>query len=167
MNDKDTRNKRLEELLRKARLPEPSPQLQERITDAAKRAWNQSPLELPWLIPVRRLVVSAAAAVVLIGLANIISDRALSRWGASAYAADQQLGGVEPLPEIPYNPFVRRLVSLGIRSSVIDASSLSSHVESLKRVLDEAPQSGAANPPNPDNGRSGLILSPPSANSYS
>jgi hypothetical protein len=103
----------------------------------------------------------------MIGLANIISDRALSRWGAGAYAADQQLGGVEPLPEIPYNPFVRRLVSLGIRSSVIDASSLSSHVESLKRVLDEAPQSGAANPPKPDNGRSGLILSPPSANSYS
>jgi hypothetical protein len=168
MNDKDTRNKRLEELLRKARLPEPSPQLQERITAAAKRAWNQSPLELPWLIPVRRLAASAAAAVVIIWLANYSSDCTLARWqlGKSPATSDQ-LTEIEALPEMPYGPFVRRLASLDRRSSVIDTSALNEHIEALRHVLDEAQQSRNAKPPEPDSGSSGLILSPPSANSYS
>jgi len=168
MNNKDAQHERLENLLRKAHLPEPSQKLQERITAAAKSAWNQAPLELPWLIPIRRLVASAAAAVLIIWLANYSSDCTLAQWQFGKIpAASDQPTEIEALPEMSYSPFVRRLASLDRRSSVIDASALNEHIEALRHVLDEAQQSGNAKPPEPDSGRSGLILSPPSANSYS
>jgi hypothetical protein len=74
MNETNGENKQLESLLRKAHLPEPSPELKERITSGATKAWNQTSPELPWQIPVRRLIVSAAAAVFIIWMANSYSD---------------------------------------------------------------------------------------------
>jgi hypothetical protein len=168
MNAKDAQNKRLEELLRKAHLSEPSPQLQERVAAAAKSAWNQAPLELPWLIPIRRLAASAVAAVVIIGLANFVSDCALARWRAGgALAVNQQASSTEALPEMFYGPLARRLVCLNRQSSEIDASALNSHVEMLRHVLDESQQSEFASPPVPAGGRSRLTPNPSSDNSYS
>jgi hypothetical protein len=168
MNGKNAENERIEELLREAHLPELSPQLQERINAAARRAWNEAPHELPWLIPVRRLVASAAAAILIIWLANYSSDCMLAQWSSGAvHPASQQPADVEALPEMPYSPFVRRLASLDRRSSVLDASALNKHVEALQHVLDESPQSDFAKPPAPAGGRSRLISNPPSAGSYS
>lgn len=167
MNLENTENKRLEELLKRAHLFEPSPDVRKQITTKAKSIWNRGPLDLPWLVPIRRLVVSAAAAMLVIALANVMSDLALSRWSVVAYASDTQPGGVELLPEIPYSPFVMRLASLNNRSSVIDASALNSHVEALRHVLDESQQSEFASPPAPRRGGSGLIPNPSKVSSYS
>ncbi|GAF94642.1 unnamed protein product, partial [marine sediment metagenome] len=78
MNEKDTGNDQLEHLLRKAHIPEPSTLLKERITTEARKAWNQTSLELPWQIPVKRLVASAAAAMFVISIANYFSDLTLA-----------------------------------------------------------------------------------------
>jgi len=168
MNGKDARDERLEDLLRKAHLSEPSAHLKERIISTAKNAWNQAPPELPWLIPIRRLVASAAAAVVIIWLANYSSDCTLAQWQFGKIPATiAQPTEIEALPEMPYGPFVRRLASLDRRSPEIDASRLNSHVDMLRHVLDESQQSELASPPAPAGGRSRLTPNPSSDNSYS
>jgi hypothetical protein len=168
MNDKDTQNEKLESILIRARLSQPSPHLKERITATAKRAWNQAPPELPWLIPFRRLVASAAAAILIIWLANFSSDHTLAQWQSEKFlTTSNQPPDIEALPEMPYGPFVRGLTSLNRRSSMIDASSLNNHIEALRYVLDEAQQSRITRPSAPAGGRSRLILNQPSANLYS
>ena len=111
MNDaKETQNEQLEKLLSKARLPEPSPVVKERITAESKKAWNRALLEMPWWIPVRRLVTSVVAAVVIIWLANLSSDCSVARWQVEGGSATvQPPGESEVLPELPYGPFVRNL----------------------------------------------------------
>jgi hypothetical protein len=47
MNENDE-NKQIENILRKAHLPEPSIELKERITSVIKKVWNQSSQEIPW-----------------------------------------------------------------------------------------------------------------------
>jgi hypothetical protein len=164
MKDKYSENERIENFLRTAHLSEPSPQLKERITAEAKKLWNQSSGELPWWIPFRRLAVSAAAAVLIIWLANCSSDYALGRWrAAKIVAAVEQPGDIDTLPELPYGPFVGRLASIGRRSLVIDASSLSEHVERVRQILDETWQNGAPAPV----GRSRLSPDRAGVNSYS
>ncbi|HUV64886.1 MAG TPA: hypothetical protein VMW24_13390 [Sedimentisphaerales bacterium] len=164
MKDNQSENERLANLLRTAHLSEPSPMLKERITTEARKTWNQSSLELSWSIPLRHLAASAAAAVVIIWLANYSSDRALGRWrAASIQAAIEQSADIDALPELPYGPFAKRLVSVNRRSLAIDGSSLSDHVAAVRQVLDEARQNGAPAPA----GRSRLIPDRAGANSYS
>jgi hypothetical protein len=168
MNGKEAENKQLEDLLRKAHLPEPSQQLHERITTAAKKAWNQTPSELPWLIPFSHLVASAAAAIVIIWLANYYSECTLAQWqSVKSPVTIKQHHDQESLPEIPYGPFVRRLVSVNRRSFIIDASALNEHVETLRLILDEVQQSSITKPSVPTGGRSSLISNPPHADLYS
>jgi len=62
MKDKRIDNEQLEDLLRMAHLPEASPELKQRITAEARKAWKQTSAEVSWGIPLRRLVASAAAA---------------------------------------------------------------------------------------------------------
>jgi hypothetical protein len=147
MKDTYSENERIENLLRTVHLTEPSPQLKERITAEAKKLWNQSSAEVAWWIPFRRLAVSAAAAVLIIWLANCSSDLALGRWrSANVLAAIEQPADIDALPELPYGPFARRLVSINRRSLGIDTSSLSDHVEKVRQILDEARQNGASSP---------------------
>ncbi len=158
MRGKDTQNKQVEDLLQRAHLSEPSPQLHGRITAAAKRAWNEAPEGLPWLIPFRRLVASAAAAVLIVWLADYSGDYMLAQWSPGAVqVGSQQPTDIEVLPEMPYSPFVRRLALVGRRLSAIDASALTSHLETLRHILDEALQGGSAKPQGPAGGRSRLI----------
>ena len=140
-------NERIENLLIKVQLAEPLPQLKERVTAEAKKAWTQAPLELPWLIPLRRLVLSAAAAVVIVWLANCFSDYALGRWGAvKIVAAVEESNDIEALPELPHGPFIGRLVSVGRPSFQIDASSLNRYMERVRQMLDEPRQNGTSAP---------------------
>jgi hypothetical protein len=168
MNEKNTQNEQLESILRKAHLPEPSPELKERITAEAKRAWNQAPPEMPWLIPFRRLTASAAAAILIIWLANYYSECTLAQWqSGNVPATNNQPTDIEALPEMPYGPFVRRLASFNRQSSTIDTSALNDHVEALRHILDEAQQSSIIKPSAPTGSRSRLIPEPPSKISYS
>ena len=167
MNEND-KNKQIEDFLRKAHLPEPSPELKERITAEAAKAWNQTSPELPWQIPVRRLIVSAAAAVLIIWLANCSSDYALARWQSGGFpVVHQQILDSDSLPEISYSPLARHLVSAGRKSSMTDASALRNYADTVLRILDEAQQNGMSKPPAPVEGRSRLHKTQPGINSYS
>jgi len=168
MNDKDTQNEQLESILRRAHVPEPSPELKERITSEATKAWNQTSPELPWQIPVRRLLVSAAAAVFVIWLANCSSDYALARWQSGGLpVAHQKPLDLDELPEIHYGPLARHLVSTGRKPSITNASALRNHAETVLRILNEAQQNGVSKPPAPVEGRSRLFPTRPGFNSYS
>lgn len=168
MNDNNTENKQIEDLLRKAHLPEPSPQLHDHITAAAKKAWNQTDTELPWLIPFRRLAASAAAAIIIIWLAHYYSEYTLGQWQPFELpAASEQPAGDEVLPEIPYGRFIKRLAVINRRPSMIDASTLNDHFEALGNILDETQQGGINKPPMPSGGRSRLFSNPPNAGLYS
>ncbi len=167
MNE-NTENKQIEDILRKAHLPEPSSELKERITAEAAKAWKQTSLELPWQIPVRRLLVSAAAAVFVIWLANSSSDYSLARWQPRRLQVEhQQFANLDTLTEIPYSPIVRQMVSTGRSSSITDASVLRSYAETMRNILDEAQQNGVSKPPAPVEGRSRLFPTQPGFNSYS
>ena len=168
MNDYDTQNKQLESILRKAHVPEPSPELKKRITAEAAKAWNQISPELSWVIPVRRLFVSAAAAVFVIWMTNYSSDYALAQWqSVGPTVAHQQPPDLDSLTEIPYNPFARGLVTTSRKPSMIDASALRNYAETVRRVLDESQQNGVSKPPAPVEGRSRLFPKQPAFNSYS
>lgn len=168
MNEKNGENKQLEDLLRKAHPPELTSELKERITTEAKHAWIHTSSELPWQVPVRRLLVSAAAAVFIIWLANNSSDYLMVRWQSSeTRIANEQRSDLDALTEIPYSPLARRLVLAGPKPSFIDASALRSYAETMFQILDEAQQNGVLKPAAPLEGRSHLFLRQSSFNSYS
>jgi hypothetical protein len=168
MNEKDAQNEQIESILRKAHLPGPSPELKERITASAKKAWHQSLPELPWLIPFGRLAASAAAAILIIWLANSSSDYTLARWRPGGLPVlHQQPPDLDILTETLYGSLVRHLVSSGRKPSMKDASALRSHAETVLRILDEARQSGVSKPPAPTEGRSRLFPTQSGFNSYS
>lgn len=168
MNDKNTQNEQLESILGRAHLPEPSPGLKERITAEAAKAWNQTSPELSWQIPVRRLLVSAAAAVLVIWLTNCSSDYALALWQSGGLlVAHQKPPDLDALPEIHYSPLARHLVLTGRKPSMTNASALRSYTETMQRILDEAQQNGVSKPTAPVEGRSHLFPTQPGFNSYS
>jgi hypothetical protein len=168
MNEKDLENDKIEHLLKRAHIPEPSPLLKERITAEARKAWNQTSLEMPWQIPIRRLAASAAAAVLIISIANFSSDYALERWGpGDVRTTKEQLPDLEILPDMPYRPFVRHMVSVNRRPSITDASALRNYTERVRQVLNEMQQNGASNEQVPDGGRSRLFPAQPDSDLYS
>ncbi|NQT00625.1 MAG: hypothetical protein HQ580_01235 [Planctomycetes bacterium] len=168
MKEKDMENDKIEHLLRRAHPYEPSPLLKERITTEAKKVWEQSSLETPWQIPIRRLIASAVAAVLIISIANFSSDHALERWRpGDVRATKEQPPDLEILPDMPYRPFVRRMASANRRPSMTDASALRNYTERVRQVLNEMQQNGVSNQPVPDGGRSRLFPVQPNSDSYS
>jgi hypothetical protein len=158
MNEKDLENDKVEYLLRKAHIPEPSPLLKERITTEARKVWNQTSVEIPWQIPVRRLVASAAAAVLIISIANFSNDRALKGWyPRDIRSTREQIPKPQVLPDMPYRPFVRHLVSVNRRPSMPDASALRDYTRRVRQVLNEMQQDESSNGQIPDGGRSRLF----------
>jgi hypothetical protein len=168
MNEKDLENDKIEHLLRRAHIPEPSPLLKERITTEARKAWKQTAEEMPWQIPLRRLVASAAAAVFIISITNFSNSHALKKWRpGDVRATREQLPDLETLPEMPYSPFVRRLVSVNRRASMTNASALRNYAERVRQILKETQQNGASNEQVPDGGRSRLFPVQRSSDYYS
>ncbi|MHC4727751.1 MAG: hypothetical protein ACYS17_11050 [Planctomycetota bacterium] len=168
MNEKDMNDNKIEHLLRKARPSKPSSLLKERITTEAKKVWNQTSVEIPWQIPIRRLVASAAAAVFIISITNFSSDHALERWRpGSTQVTKEQLPDIKVLPEMPVNPFVRNLVSVNRRPFIRDASALRNYTERVSQILNEMQQNGASNEQIPDGGRSSLFPVQPGSDYYS
>lgn len=168
MNEKDIQNKQLESILRRAHVPEPSPELKERIITEAIKEWNQTSPELSWQIPVRRLIVSAAAAVFVIWLTNCSSDYALALWHSSeSQVAHKQSLDLDELPELYYSPLARHLVSASRKPSITEASTLRNYAETMLLILDEAQQNGVSKPTAPAEGRSHLFPTQSGFNSYS
>lgn len=168
MNEKDLENDKIEHLLRRAHPSEPSPLLKERVITEARKAWNQTSSEMPWQIPIRRLVASVAAAVLIISIANFSSDHALERWGpGDAQVTREKLPDLETLPDMPYRPFVRHTVSVNRKPSINNASALRDYTERVRQVLNEMQQNGISNQPVPDGGRSRLFPAQSVSDSYS
>ncbi len=125
MKDKRIDNEPLEDFLRKAHLPEASPELKQRIVAEARRAWKQTSERVSWRIPFRRLGAAAAAAVLIIWLTNYSSDRALDKWRSwEAFAVELLPGELETLPGMPYSPFAKHLATVSRKPSGIGASAL-------------------------------------------
>jgi len=168
MNEKNAENKQIEDFLRKAHMPKPSLELKERITTEAKKTWIQTSSELSWQIPVRRLIVSAAAAVFIIWLTNCSSDYLMVRWQSrGSKIANQQRSDLDALMEIPYSPLAKHLVSAGRRPSMTDASALRNYAETVRRILSEPQQNGSSKPRAPGENSSILLPKQPCLNSYS
>jgi hypothetical protein len=168
MNEKDIENDKIEHLLRRAHPSEPSPLLKERIITEARKAWNQISLEMPWQIPIRRLVASAAAALLIISIANFSNDHVLERWlPGDAQVTKKPLPDLEILPDMPYRPFVRHMVSVNRRPSLTDASALRNYAERVRQALNEMQQNGISNEQVPDGGRSRLFPVQSDSDSYS
>jgi hypothetical protein len=78
--------------LGRLRLAPPSSGLRQRVVGAALDAWagaEHQPDRVPWTPPVLRFAAAAAAAVVLVHLANVGGDRALASWQAQARSFGQ------------------------------------------------------------------------------
>jgi hypothetical protein len=156
MNEKE--NDKLEQILKKAHIPEPTPKLKERIITEAKKSWNQSSQEIPWQIPVKRLAASAAAAVIIVSITNFYNEHTLKRWHfRDNRTTNKQTSDLETIPEMPYRPFVKHLISVSRRPSIPDASALRNYTERIRRILNETQQSGASNGRVPNGGRSRLF----------
>jgi hypothetical protein len=167
-NEKDMQNEKLESLLRKARLPEPLSELRERITAESTRVWRQTSAELSWRIPFMRLVASAAAAVFIVWLTNFSSDYSMARWQTRRLTpTNQKPSELDVLPEMPYGPFVRYLASVSRELPASDASGLRDYVETVRRLLDEAPQDEVLKPLAPTGSRSRLLPGRSNPSSYS
>ena len=166
MNEKE--NEKLEHILKKTYIPEPTAILKERITIKAKKVWHQSSEEIPWQIPIWRLIASAAAAVLIISIANFYNEHVLKRWHhKDTKTTSKQAPDLDTLPEIPYRPFVRHLVSVNRKSSITDASALRDYTKRLQQALDEMQQNGGSNGQSPEGGRSRLFKVQPDSGYYS
>ncbi|MHC4580622.1 MAG: hypothetical protein ACYS14_04140 [Planctomycetota bacterium] len=168
MRDERNENEQLENLLSKAYVSEASTELKERITAQARKAWNQTPVEVSWPIPLRRLVSAAAAAVIMVSVTNYSSDRALQRWrSGESFATRRWPAELDALTEMTYGPFARQLAILSRKPSRIGASVLLEHVETVRRAIDELQQNGTPDSAVPLGGSSRMIPTGRSANPHS
>jgi hypothetical protein len=168
MNDKNAENIQIEKLLRKAHLPEPSTELKKRITSEAKKTWIHTSSDLPWQTPVRRLIVSAAAAVIIIWLTNSFLDYSPAQWRSGRpQITNQQPSDADTLQELLYSPLARHLVSNDRKLSINDASALLNYTEAVRSILSESQQNGNSKPSAPVEDRSSLLPKQSGYNSYS
>ncbi len=136
MNDMDRENNEIERLLRRARLPEPSAELKERVSGAARQAWDQASPDVPWQVPVRRLVVSAAAAVLMISLANYYADRVPASRPTHEFVASMvETPELDDWLQMPCGRLVRHLTN---RPPAFTSATLREHMEKVRDVLDES-----------------------------
>ncbi len=118
MSTTDEQHSRIEHLLKRARPPGPSVELRERVLGAARKAWKEAPAEVPWQIPLRRLAMSAAAAIVIVSSTNCFSEHAVSQWRADRPAVARAPLAKAPTSdsdetwEEPYGPFMQHLIAV-------------------------------------------------------
>jgi hypothetical protein len=160
MNKVDPENNDIERLLRKVRPAEPSAELKARITGAAQEAWKEAPAETPWRIGLRRLALSAAAAILIVYGADSFSTRSVARWQAGPLIAAQMTpADLEDVPEAPYGPFVRHLMAIR-QSSGRDPVTLLHYLERMQESLRGLEQDDAPDGPDATERRSRLVPVP-------
>lgn len=136
MTEMDRENNEIERLLRRAKLSEPSAELKERVTSAARKAWAEAAPDVPWQIPVRRLMVSAAAAVLMVSLANYWADRVPAGRQSHGFAADtEEARELDDWLQMPCSRLVRHL---GNKASACSPATLREHMEKVRQILDES-----------------------------
>lgn len=106
MNDRDQDHREVERLLELMRLAEPSAELRQQVTDAAREAWDEKPAQAPWWIGLRRLAASAAAAALIVSCSRYYSDLSVAKWQAGRPVAAAVAQGGDDMAEQPYNAFI-------------------------------------------------------------
>ena len=158
MNETNAEHERIERLLKQAHVPEPSDPLKNRVTTAAQQAWEQSATDVPWRIPVRRLALSAAAAVVIVSLANHFSNLGVPRAYPNRHPVmPADVPDLETLPEAPRGPLMNRLVQTGRRPTRINGSALRNYLENIQQLLRDVEDNGTEETPRSSGGGSGLL----------
>lgn len=146
MSTMDEQHSKIEQFLKRARPPEPSAQLREQVIGAAKKAWKEAPVEIPWQIPLRRLAMSAAAAIVIVSSTNHFSSWSVNRWRADRPAVARAPLAKAPATdsdetwEEPYGPFMQHLVAVR-RSPARDPQAVIDSLARLREAFQDVPQS--------------------------
>jgi hypothetical protein len=152
-----------ERLLRRVRPSEPSAELKSRVLHAAQGAWRGASEGVPWPIPIRRLFASAAAATILVCLANLYGDHASAHRPVVAPVA----GHTEPCDFDVMTDSEAPLIRYAVtgRPAQPDASTLCDYLERVRRALSETERNEAPDNPAPVERRSRLPRIPSSLNS--
>ncbi len=168
MNESRPQDSEIERLLARAHLLEASSQLHDRVTAAARQAWNREPADVPWREPVRRLVLSAAAAVIVISLANHLGNLAGPQvQPEDPAAASVSNSDLEELTEMVYGPSRNRLATSRRRYSRINSVILRDRMEAVRSMLDELERRTVETQPAPSGGASRMLRSQPHSGLYS
>ncbi len=156
MNEIHDDNERIERILSQVHVPAPPDELKNRVIGAAHEAWERPPADISWQVPVRRLALSAAAAILIVSLANH-----LSRFGVHENARrPQAMAPTESLmPDASLSPLMKHQLQTGRRSSRIHAPALHRYLKNVQMILQEVQDSGTDDVPVPQGGGSHL---PPS-----
>jgi hypothetical protein len=143
MNGADRQNG-VERLLKQARPAKPSDELRSRVLRAAGEAWVEHPSPGLWRIAVWRLAVSAAAAILIVILADAWSDSVVMRSRsvkpvAAAHESDTSLDEqpwADMEPAIPYASLIGHVAVAG-RATTNNAGALLDHIQGLQDALSQ------------------------------
>jgi hypothetical protein len=124
-----------EDRFKSSRLVEPSSQLKERVKNAALAAWYETPEDVAWWIPIRRLGIAVAAAVVMVSCANYASDQAGMRWQiADEIDAGEFVSDPDEMGDATDMALVRHLT---VTLRPIDMAAVREYQEQVRQMLDE------------------------------
>ncbi len=167
MNGPSERHRRIEDIMKCAQFPKPSEELKNRVIGTAKEAWDQPPQDIPWRIPLRRLVISTAAALTLISAANSFSDMVIARTlSKRSNTVNENPTDINALSDMP-DALKYRWVRTGYQPTSTDPQYLIEHVEAVRQMLQEDHPKEPAEPIPPANGRSQKIINPIHMNVWS
>jgi hypothetical protein len=156
MSEAEHEYNRMEHLLKRVRPQAPSPELKARVIRAAHNAWQDDATGIPWWIPIRRLLVSAAAALVSVSFANLYSERADAQQQGPTSTA------IEPydldIASEAYPSLVRYAIRLDTPGGS-DACALFDHLRTVQAALRETEGDDATDEPGQTNSRSHLLPS--------
>ena len=161
MNEPERQDMEIERLLERVHLPEPSPALHDRIATAARQAWDREPTDVPWQIPLRRLALSAAAAVVIVSLANFGSDLLVSSTHLARPFEANSESTRNASDAIGVDDIRLRMATVRLQRPQLDLTALRERMERLHRTLEKTSPNGTERPPAPPGDRSRLLPTGP------
>ena len=168
MSETDLDRDKIERLMKAARLPGPSDALKARVIEATQKVWRRDSIDIPARILLRRLVASAAAAVIVVALADRYSDRTVPPWRPGDIAAAyQEPFELEVFLESPHSAATPHRRVRGRQPAAIDASALRGHVERFREILSETLGDGEMRSSTSIEGRSRMIPTRPDFDLYS
>ncbi len=158
MNRTHDEYEKIEHLLGQVRPSDASAATKACIVDAAKHAWEQTQGDVPWQVPLRRLVASAVAAVLVISLANVAGSRVgpgAGRRDPSPAATDS--GDLNGVYQTEYGTIVSTLSMGRYGFPEPRRRPFSEHLRQIRELLEETEsrESGGQLAPTP--GRSRLM----------
>lgn len=151
----------VERCLRRVRPVEPSRELKERVTGAAREVWDTAAADTPWRVVMERLVAAAVMAAIIVSCANYLSNRAIAPWrDGRPVATHVEDYSVDEFPEVSFGPLIRHLAAV-YRPDAHKAGGMLAYREKIQETLTETELSGPADTIGPGKGRSRLLPARP------